>query len=348
MVRSIFVGVLVSVLSACGQSEAEITGGASELAQDGSGARIRVTGLSANSVQRLSITANPGAITRDLQYDTNTGSFTGYLSLPVGAYSLVANAYVSDLTDGGSTLVGTGRGEVTITAGALAAVSLKVLDTTAARPQGDIGPIIRNFSVSKLSPAPGEVVSVSVDAVDLDGDALTYTWSDDCGGLFEDAASGVTTWSNPKKGSCLLKCAVKSKSQTDVEAVWLQVADSGSGTVNINGDFVSRPHIGSIYTIYTAAAGDGGLAYTTLYRGSNNLVLGPVPGGSLVESWPEVETRGAYTTQITDGCGGSANDGGRGWTAPQSHDGGIACKVTVTVTNTAGLKDWFSFGVDVR
>jgi alpha-tubulin suppressor-like RCC1 family protein len=54
--------------------------------------------------------------------------------------------------------------------------------------------------------AHGGVVSLDVAAVDADNDALTYGWTDDCGGSFSDTTVKSPTWTAPASGTV---CKVK-------------------------------------------------------------------------------------------------------------------------------------------
>ncbi|RKH78234.1 PKD domain-containing protein, partial [Corallococcus sp. AB045] len=60
--------------------------------------------------------------------------------------------------------------------------------------------------------APGGTVTLDVTATDADGDALTYAWSDDCGGGFSTTTAAHSVWtapaSEPTGGQCKVMVAV--------------------------------------------------------------------------------------------------------------------------------------------
>ncbi len=338
--------VVVALITGCGQLDARIHTASEDVLGEGEGgAYVKVSRLSASGVQRLVISAAPGGFTRELVYDANSGSFSGYIVLAAGSYVLTASAYQGDAG------VGAGSASVTITSGSSSAVSLKVIDTTPREGQGDIAPIIQNFTVSKLVVTASEAVSVTADVVDLDGDAITGKWTDDCGGKFANATAASTTWSHTTVGSCLIKYEATAKGASTSESAWVQVVTSASGSVNISGQFVPRPRINGIQASWYRA--DAGWAYADFNRawGGANL-KGVAPGAGVDFGVSFGSDQNVTSLKMVDSCAGSwAPDAGgisyRRWFAPRVTDGGVACKVTATVS-TGDLDDSFSIGVEVR
>lgn len=67
-------------------------------------------------------------------------------------------------------------------------------------------PVVSQVSVTKGQLLPNESTGLDVTVVDPDGDSLTYTWSDNCGGSFSSTTAKNPTWrapaTQPEAGSC--------------------------------------------------------------------------------------------------------------------------------------------------
>jgi len=74
-------------------------------------------------------------------------------------------------------------------------------------------PVVSQVSVTKGQLRPGDSTGLDVTAVDPDGDSLTYTWSDTCGGSFSSTSAKSPTWkapaTQPSGGSCTVSVAPK-------------------------------------------------------------------------------------------------------------------------------------------
>ncbi len=348
MLRSfIVVSAVVAVVSGCGELEASVRSPSEEtLAEGQGGAYVKVSRLSTSGVQRLVISASPGGYSRELLYDANSGAFSGFIVLPAGTYLLTAKAFQGDAG------VGLGSASVTISSGGSAAVSLRVIDTAPSEGQVDIAPIIQNFTVSKLVVNQNEAVIVTADVVDLDGDAITGKWTDDCGGKFASTTTASTTWSRGNVGSCLLKYEATAKGASVSESAWVQVVTAASGSVSISGQFVPRPRISGLQASWYR--GDAGWAYASFDRAWGGANLKNVAPGAGVDFGVSYGSDQSVTSvKMSDSCSGAwPGDAGssgsyRRWFAPRVMDGGVACKVTATISN-GELDDSFSIGVEVR
>ena len=260
----------------------------------------------------------------------------------------------------GGTLVATGSATVTITAGTTTAVTLRVYDITPPPPQGDIGPIIRSVTSSKSETTVGSPILLSVDAVDLDGDTLFYSWSSSCpSSFFSSPFSASTSWSSSTPGACRISVTVSSRSLSATEVVDVAVYSApvdggpGEGTAVVNGEYIARPVV-SGFDIW----GPGSSMY--VYRSYSNTTLSNFQPGATYSITLRVDygTRfGTFANNLEFDCGGTvtkssydncANGGSCSvqytWVAPTAP---TVCKMTGRAANT-GLTDSFSVGFAVR
>jgi hypothetical protein len=195
-----------------------------------------VTTITAIHVELL-----PAVATADLVADPTDGSFAGELTAAPGTYSLLATAYA------GAAAVGVGRADdVVVVEDQTTAVYLTITDATALPPQPDHAPIITALVVSSLTVEQGLPVTLAATAVDPDGDALAWAWTDDCAsGNFADSTTRQTTWTNSAVGTCRLTVAVTAGGLGDSLGVdILTVAPAAAtGAIDVNGRFIPRPVI---------------------------------------------------------------------------------------------------------
>ncbi|HYO57655.1 hypothetical protein [Archangium sp.] len=349
--HGVMMGTLVGLglaLAGCGQgSGAEPSGNGLT--------SVAVRGLSASQIYSLVITAQPANVSKTLGYDSATGLFGGKLVLPAGTHTLTAEGYGSDPSAG---VVASGTGTVTVEPNTTTTVTLRIHDQTPMQGQQDIAPIIRSVSASKADLVVNEPITVAVDAVDLDGDAMSYVWTSDCAsGSFGDPTAATTTWSSTAPASCTLKVAVSSRSQNLNESVVVLVYSApgggGEGGAQVNGEYVARPQVSRLNM-----SGPG--VYQTLYRGDmwSTANFRPVAAGQQysLEMSVNFDTYfGTFETGLDASCGtlekqyDSCGTGGYCyvnylWTAPAA---GSVCKLTATAAN-GSLTDSFSAGVFVR
>ncbi|MFL5351815.1 hypothetical protein [Archangium sp.] len=271
-----------------------------------------------------------------------------------------AGSYFDGGSTSGGTLVATGSTTVTITAGASTAVTLRIYDLTPKPPQGDIGPLIRSLQASRSTTTVGSAIQLTVDAVDLDGDALSYTWTSSCAAsTFGSPYSATTSWSSSASGVCRLAVTVSSRGQSVTESVEVSVFSApvdggpGEGSIQVNGEYIARPYIG--YVNFR-----GGSAYAYVYRDPySNATLPTLQAGTTYYLDVNIDygTRfGTFANTVETDCGGtvslaydSCSTGGYctasyTWTTPAS---GTVCKVTMKASNGT-LADSFSVGGVVR
>ncbi|QRK09302.1 hypothetical protein JQX13_03900 [Archangium violaceum] len=267
-------------------------------------------------------------------------------------------------TDGGmpgqGTLVATGSATVTIVAGSSTAVTMRIHDITPPRSQGDIGPLLRSMTASSTTTTVGTPTQLEVDAVDLDGDALSYSWTSNCASsTFSNPFSATTSWSSSVSGVCRLSVTVSSRSLSTTE--WLEVSvfsapvdgGPGEGSVQVNGEYIPRPQIEGLLV-------ESPRMSTFVHRSTSNATLRNVSAGVTYTLDMRVEygTRlGTFSGSIVSDCGGTwrsewNNCRGSGgycsvaysWTTPVA---GTICKLTLQAANGT-LADSFSIGVSVR
>ncbi|QRN93288.1 hypothetical protein JRI60_29310 [Archangium violaceum] len=403
------VGVLVMALAlaACQPPEGE------QLQSNEGEAQMVVRGLSSYNITRVVVTARPANVSKTLDYNPDTGAFSGRLLLPAGEQTLTAEGYSSYGVDGGSqdggypdggsvdagssdggymdagsstedggwtdagrpvdggsfdggpttgdVLVAAGSATVTVVANSTTAVTLRIHDITPPPPQGDIGPLIYSMTSSRSDLTVGASTQLEVNAVDLDGDPLFYTWTSNCpSGTFTSPYAATTSWSSSAPGVCKLSVTVSSRAQSVTESVDVTVFSApvdggpGEGSVQVNGEYIARPNI---YGLYVTGPGVPGVGVS---RSSPNATLPNMQAGAMyfVEMQLDFGTRfGAFEKSLESDCGGSwmlswdscATNGyycsvSYYWTAPAS---GAVCKLTARAANS-GLGDSFSVGVVVK
>ncbi|HEX8435389.1 hypothetical protein [Archangium sp.] len=276
-----------------------------------------------------------------------------------GGSAMDAGSMDGGATSGG-TLVASGSATVTIVAGGSTSVTLRIYDLTPSPSQGDIGPLIRSVTASGTEVTVGNSISLKVDAVDLDGDALSYSWSSSCPtSTFSSPWSSSTRWSNSSPGVCRISVTVSSRWQSTTESLEVTTFSApvdggpGEGSVQVTGEYVARP---SIYSINFSGPG---VPNTSVYRSGSSATLPSAQAGMAytVDMWMDFGTRfGTFEARLHSTCGGtlkkmwdSCASGGYcsatyNWTTPTS---GVACKLTAEALN-GHLVDSFAVGVAVR
>ncbi|WP_309893040.1 hypothetical protein [Archangium sp.] len=260
---------------------------------------------------------------------------------------------------GGGTLVATGSATVKVVAGTTTAVTLRVYDITPPPPQGDIAPIIRSVTASTAETTVGSPVMLSVDAVDLDGDTLFYSWSSSCpSSFFSSPFSASTRWINSSPGACRISVTVSSRSLSVTEAVDVAVFSApvdggpGEGSVQVSGEYIPRPTINSFDI-------RGGGTSVNVYRYNPNMPIPSLRTGvtytinvqldygtrsGLFDNALEFDCGGTVTKSYDNCTTGGYCSASYSWVAPTSL---AACKMTGRAANS-GLTDSFSIGFAVR
>ncbi len=303
-----------------------------------------VDAVSSRSLTRVNLAVSAAGVSQDLAYDATTGKFSGTLVLPVGEQRIVATAYAGTASVGSATAV------VTVTSTSTTSLQLTILDTSAPPPNPDRGPVITQFLLGRTSVAAGEAIAVSATAVDLDGDAVGFSWTiapSGCGS-FADPTAASTVWTAGGAGACKIQVTASAAGKTDTRSIDVTVAGP-SGGVTIDGTFVARPSI-------VAVALQGAAGECRILRTASDATCRAsfVAGGAYAVSieWEKHPRSASFETSLADTCGGAASfmsldTGGENdvaryrWTAPASPG---ACGLTASA-RFLGLGDAFSVGL---
>lgn len=267
------------------------------------------------------------------------------------------------VTDGGGTtgltLVATGSATVNIVANTTTGVSMRIYDLTPPDPQPDIAPLIRSVTVSSTNATVNQAITLSVDAVDLDNDPLSYQWTSSCAGNFAQPNAATTLWAGSAPDACTLTVTVSARGQRVSESVTVVVfadgSDAGTGGVQVDGEYVPRPEVRSLVIFNNT-----NLPYNPLYRSEPRANLPNVRPGQTYYVEASVDfggrpTGAPRTMNLDITCGSLVRNFESCpspsfcyvnflWTTP---DAGAACRVTGTATHDT-LSDSFSAGVLVR
>lgn len=337
-------------------------------------AQVSVKGLSAWQIQSMTVTAQPANVTRPLTYSQDAGTFNGTLVLPTGSQTLTANGYAYVGSDAGTpdggfemdagaqtlTLVASGTASVEIVANTTSAVNMRIYDQTQPRPNPDLAPLILSLTASSVNATVNQPITLTVDALDLDGDPLTYAWSSTCPGTFSQPNAPSTTWAGSEPGGCTLTVAVTSRNATATDSVAVVVfngtPDGGSsGGAQVVGEYIPRPEVQSMSVF------GNNLPFSSVYRNSATANFPSVRPNTqyIVEISINFGTRlGDKSTDLQTTCGGTvtrgydscANNFGDGcytqfnWTTPAQTS---TCVLTGRAAND-GLQDSFTAGIVVR
>lgn len=328
---------------------------------------VTVQAISAAAVDRVVIRAQSQTTSavseQTLNYVKTSGVFSGYVVLAPDNYNITALAFVGGLGDGGvarpdagvGTLIGQGTGVIAVQPGTTSALSLDIRDVTTGRPQGDIPPIITQLSASKVRVSPTELVQLTAQAVDLDGDAITFLWRDDCGGSFSASTQGSTNWSRTTSGACNLSISAQAHGVTTSKSLNLNVVTQADGTVGIGGQFIARPEF---YYVEAYATWDGGSSSSTFYRYSSQPGWS-VPQTAQISLYPSASSAsadgGIVSFSMVSTCAGTFTPMFYAWDwQPQfvvlAEGTTRACKLTGSLVNQTypELRDDFSFGIELR
>jgi hypothetical protein len=245
---------------------------------------------------------------------------------------------------------------VEITANATASVYIRILDSTGPAPVPDHGPVITSLTASKTNPGAGEAVALAVTAVDVDGDPLTYAWSQDCeSGEFTAADEESTSWSSAVAGVCTLTVAVASNDLAVERSVSIVVFDNvpATGAVSVSGEYLPNPTINVVYlessTGYCFVERTGANATCSLTVRPSDLLI---DRSMIVLDWSE--SNASASVSLSDDCGGTLVSGpvadcsncdsfALSWRAPPTP---AVCVLTARVTRDA-MTDEFPIVVNV-
>ncbi|WP_141332805.1 kelch motif-containing protein [Myxococcus sp. AB025B] len=195
----------------------------------------------------------------------------------------------------------------------------------------NMAPTVRGITVTR-SPVPvGQGTTVTVDAVDADGDALSYQWSTSCAGAWTQATSAAATFTpsavpaGDPCGNCALNVTVSDAHGGRTQGTLRVCVGPGTGPS-------IPPRIVQAYQSATTVAGGESVTLRVLAEDGD--------GGALGFGWAaSVGTLGTATSGFTSSE--------VRWTAPACVAQGSAPTVTATVTNARGFSASHTFNVSV-
>lgn len=173
-------------------------------------------------ITRVSVQVAPAGVSADLARDAG-GTFSGTLSVPVGAQTVNATAWA------GLTVAGTASGAVTVVKGQTAHLALTAFDATGAPPQPDHSPVITSLTASAIAATVGDLLSLSATATDADGDAISFAWTAapaGCG-AFSPSGSASTTFTAAAAGNCVVTVAARAGGLGDTRSTTIAISGGG-------------------------------------------------------------------------------------------------------------------------
>jgi hypothetical protein len=301
------------------------------------------------SVTRVTVSATAAGVSGDLTYDAASDQYVGALVLPAGEQPLLVEAWADANLDGVLELVARGTATTTVVEGQTAAIMVRLVDLSPPPPVPDHAPIITSFQIGSTNPSPGQEVAVSVTAVDVDGDAMTYNWWVSCNAgvaTVQDSAAAATTFSVDAPALCTVFVEVAANSLADFARAPVQVGGPGQADVNIT--FVERP----VITRVTLVQASSGLTCAIDRSGSDATCADPVGRTTLVDVFVAVDASSSPgDVWLHTNCGGalavvSADVGPAHftWEAPPSSG---VCVVTAELLRD-GIQDSFPVAVLVQ
>jgi len=237
-----------SMLFACGPSG--LSTGIDAEEQGIVDASFRLTGIS--EVSRVNIKIPPN-VDKNYQLDSQ-GRVSDQFVLTAGVHKVTAVAYKKDNSTTPPTELEVARaeGEIIVTTASVSQLSLALLDATGGQKQPDFGPVITLIKGEPTVLSPGQTVTVSSQAVDLDTkDVISYSWSHDCGvdnakAHFVEPSAAITEFISDIEQFCKLTLTVKSNKFTDSETLDVTFIEQGSGTLALSAYYAPNPRLNSI------------------------------------------------------------------------------------------------------
>ena len=281
----------------------------------------KITGLTA-STDRVEPSESVTLAVTDLDADDDARSYAW-----TATGGTFANANTASPTWTAPASEGTYTLSVSVTdgKGGQAGISLK-LAVVAARSAANVAVSFNAWPVAtQVTGTPsgqvahGGVVSLDVAAVDADNDALTYGWTDDCGGSFSDTTVKSPTWTAPASGTgCKVKVGLndgRGGSTTGQLGINLGLPRIPTMPPVIDESFQSTDAValGGTVDLFVAAHDPEGEAITFTWSASGGTLGSPVDtasrsevrwtapgggGGSFTLSVSVKDAGGTQTTQI--------------------------------------------------
>jgi alpha-tubulin suppressor-like RCC1 family protein len=299
-------------------------------------AAVQVGAITAAQLTRITVDVPTvaGFPTRTLAPQAD-GTFTGTLDLPASAQTLVARAWAAATQAGQPDVkVGEQSASVTIAPNATAQVLITILDASPPAPVPDHAPIIVSVVVPRTSVGVNDPVTLSAQAVDPDGDPISWAWTSSCpSSAFTAPTAASTGWSTPALGSCTITVTATAKGLSDARLFRITAA---TGSLDVRVRYVSQPKITEIDVARCVILRDlaGGSCRDGIATGATASVTVRFDGGDPAD----------YAVTLSDACDGSRSftqhtplpHGRTGavltWQAPASEG---VCAVTATVTSPA-------------
>jgi hypothetical protein len=294
-----------AVLASCGGSKGS---GPPERSPTGS---AQVSALTqASGVTRIAVEVQPANVKQDLTFDAGAASFSGTLEVTAGSQTFTARAFRG--AGATETLVGSDSQTVTIRAGVTAVVRFTILDASGAAPAPGHAPIITSATASNTHPVVGEAVTLSMSAVDPDGDPISYAWRLDaaCAGSLSDPASATTSFTGTAPGACVVSGNANANGGGAFTSFVLLIA-SNTGAADVAGVFVQQPVIDRVSVL----VGNSSMSAT---RSNATIFQALAPGATVTVTLSA--TIGAVADELTfsatDSCGGTTTPNGTGHSGP--------------------------------
>jgi hypothetical protein len=168
-----------------------------------------------------------------------TGTWVGTLVASEGPQAVRASAFVDGL------LVAEGTASVLVGAGQVAVAAVTMLDVTGPPPPPGHGPIIRAITSTAAVLRPGQEATLVADAIDPDGDPITYQWAASCtDGRFGTPAAATTTfWSSSETG-CRVTATATSGAFSTSRAIDLVIQGTGrAGQIGVDATLLAQPYV---------------------------------------------------------------------------------------------------------
>jgi hypothetical protein len=288
--------------------------------------------VSAAQITRVTVTLTPSGSTQDLTANPQDPTrFTGAITVPVGTYTVRAEAFASAI------LVGSGSVSVTVTKGARLQAQIAVLDSTGPVAGPDHSPVVTSLVVP-LSAQVDDTFPVAATALDADGDPLSYLWEAapaGCG-TFAAPAAPSTILTAKTAGACAVTFTATANAKSASRSAQFQIGPALGG-IDITVQYVPQPLISSI------SFRDGSTLVATVARTGPDATIralfhkgNPYTVTFSFDAWP------IGTVSLSDSCGGTivqpsfapnATSATATWTPGASSD--VTCNVTATVKRDA-------------
>ncbi len=300
--------VLPFALTACTSEPDKPAPGLSRPGPGTASVEVIPQGVAAAAITGVTIEIDPGDRIEPLAYNSGSGAFSGIFTLDVGTYAFTARAYAA-----GGVLIGAGSAAgVSITDGATTLVSITILDTTGGNPQPPAGPSILSLIISNVRPIKGDVVSMTVVAVDPDAEPapLAYTWTDTCPDAdFTLPGAATTNWSKPTSGICDITIEVTDGLLVAERTARIFVLEGPQGDADIVGAYIPNPAIQAITVRSANTLSTREHSFTPTTNNATLPIVFDYNDGVIVEFDGTWGTNQSYMRSVTAGvvvCGGGS------------------------------------------